>query len=101
MKLILAGLLLSVPPLSLAQLQVQAPPAASAGAIVKFNDDSATLKDKDGKEFVVPMTPGWTVSIARTVDSTAIKSGDFVATANAVVDDRTGKSTELRILEPG
>jgi hypothetical protein len=31
----------------------------------------------------------------------AIKAGDFIASINTNVDANTGKSTELRILEPG
>jgi hypothetical protein len=80
---------------------VQAPPTGFSGALVKFSEDQATLKDKDGKEVVVAMTTGWTVSRARVADAGAIKPGDFVATANRVVNDTTGKSTELRVLEPG
>jgi hypothetical protein len=68
---------------------------------VSFNDDSATLKDKDGRTLVVQMTPGWTVAVNRVGDAAAIKPGNFVATANTVVDAGTGKSTELRVLEPG
>ena len=83
------------------QLQVQAPPTGFNGEIVKYADESVTLRDKDGKEVTVAMTRGWTVSRPVKKPSTAIKKGDFVATANKVVDDRTGESTELRIMEPG
>jgi hypothetical protein len=47
------------------------------------------------------MTPGWTVSVARTTTAESIRQGDFVATTNAPIDAGSGKSTELRILEPG
>lgn len=94
-------LLLTVRIAALAQLQTQAPPVGYSGAVVRFSEEGATLKDKGGKEIVVAMTRGWTVSVARTRDSGAIKPGDFVATANTVVDANTGRSTELRILEPG
>lgn len=83
------------------QLQVQTAPTGFAGALVTYTDDSVTLTDKVGKQVVVPMTPGWTVSKPRSLASTAVKPGDFVATANKVVDDHTGQSTELRIMEPG
>jgi hypothetical protein len=68
---------------------------------MSFNDDSVTLKDKDGKTVVVQMTPGWTVSISRVGDAATIQPGNFVATANSPVDANSGKSTELRVLEPG
>jgi hypothetical protein len=100
-RMTLSALLVSLPIGAFAQLQVQAPPTGSSGAIVKFTEDQATLKDKEGKEIVVAMTKGWTVSKARVADFAAIKPGDFVATANRVVNESTGKSTELRVLEPG
>lgn len=83
------------------QLRVQAPPTGFSGALVAYSEDSVTLTDRDGKEVVVAMTPGWTASKPRSLPSAAIKPGDFVATANKVVDDHTGQSTELRIMEPG
>jgi hypothetical protein len=71
------------------------------GRIGAYTDDSVTLKDKEGREVVVAMTPGWTVSKPRSLPSTAVKPGDFVATANKVVDEHTGQAVELRIMEPG
>jgi hypothetical protein len=47
------------------------------------------------------MTSGWTVSVNRTADASAIKPGAFVATTNTPLDDKSGRSTELRVLEPG
>ncbi|MCS0631158.1 hypothetical protein NX786_17635 [Telluria mixta] len=82
-------------------LQVQAPPTGFSGELVSYTDDSVTLTDKDGRQVVVAMTPGWSVSRPRSLPATALKPGDFVATANKVVDERTGQSTELRIMEPG
>jgi hypothetical protein len=99
--LVLSIAALAIPADAMAQLQKQAPPTGFSGEIVKYADESVTLKDKDGKEVVVAMTRGWTVSKPRALESSAIKKGDFVATANKVVDDHTGKSTELRIMEPG
>ena len=93
--------LVTITTVAMAQLQTRAPPTGFSGELVKYSDDSVTLKDKDGKEVVVAMTRGWTVSKPRELKSTEIKQGDFVATANKVVDDHTGQSTELRIMEPG
>jgi hypothetical protein len=91
--------LLAIPALGLAQ--VPGPPHGFSGSVVSVVGDAVTLKDKDGKTFVVQMTPGWTVSVVRKVDAAAIKAGNFVATQNVPVDAGTGKSTEVRILEPG
>jgi hypothetical protein len=90
-----------VPVAAMAQLKAQAPPVGFSGTLVSFADDSVTLNDKDGKQVVVAMTRGWTVSRPRGVESSSIKQGDFIASANKPVDERTGRSTELRIMEPG
>jgi hypothetical protein len=82
-------------------MKVQAPPVGYAGALLAYTDDNVTLKDKEGRELVVAMTPGWTVSRPRSLPATAVKPGDFVATANKVVDEHTGQAVELRIMEPG
>jgi hypothetical protein len=82
-------------------MKMQAPPVGYTGALVAYTDDSVTLKDKEGRDVVVAMTPGWTVSRPRSLPATAVKPGDFVATANKVVDEHTGQAVELRIMEPG
>jgi hypothetical protein len=95
-------LALTLPAGAFAQaLQVQAPPVGFSGALLKYSNDSVTLKDKDGKEVALAMTPGWTVSRPRTVPAVTIKAGDFIASANRPVNDHTGTSTEVRIMEPG
>jgi hypothetical protein len=76
-------------------------PRGFSGTLVTVSGDAVTLSDKDGKPFVVQMTPGWTVSVNRKVNTDAIKAGNFIASQNVPVDGGTGKSTEVRILEPG
>lgn len=82
-------------------VQAQTPPKAFSGTVVSIADDKVTLQDKDGKNFTVQMTPGWTVSVNRKVDTDAIKPGSFIASQNVRVSANTGRSTEVRILEPG
>ena len=72
-----------------------------AGPLVSYTEESATLTVQDGQEVVVTMTHGWTVSKPHQMTIATIKKGDFVATGNQPIDDHTGKSTELRIFEPG
>lgn len=91
--------LLSLSALTFAQAVT--PPRGFSGTIVSVNGDTVTLQDKDGKNFIIEMTPGWTVSVNRKSTAADIKPGDFVATQNVPVDDNTGKSTEVRVLEPG
>ncbi len=76
-------------------------PKPFSGSLVSVVGDKVTLADKDGKTFVVLMTPGWTVSVLREVDVRVIKPGDFIATTNVPVNASTGRATEVRILEPG
>jgi hypothetical protein len=87
---------------SLAQVQ-NAPPAPVkyTGLVMSVGNDSISLKDKDGKVIAVAMTPGWTVVTPRTLDSGALKVGDFVASTNVNIDASSGRSTEVRVLEPG
>lgn len=91
--------LLMLPALAFAQAVT--PPHPFNGTIVSVDGDTVTLQGKDGNNFTVQMTPGWTVSVVRKADLDAIKRGDFVATANVPVSPSTGRSIELRILEPG
>lgn len=86
---------------ALCPAQAPAPPTRFAGTIVSVSGDTVTLADKGGKPFIVSMTPGWTVSSNRTGQLEDLKPGEFIASANAPVDASTGKSTEVRILEPG
>ena len=96
----LSATVLALSAVALAQQGPQAPPAGFSGALVEYSDSSVTLKDKDDKVITIEMKPGWFVSSARQVTSDAIKPGSFIATANINVDANTGKSTELRIMEP-
>jgi hypothetical protein len=85
----------------LAYAQAVTPPRPFNGTIISVDGDNVSLQDKDGKPFIVQMTPGWTVSVVRKVDADAVKPGSFVATTNVPVSANAGRSTELRILEPG
>jgi hypothetical protein len=72
-----------------------------AGVVTAVAADSVTVKGDDGKVTVLPLVKTWTVVKTRPVDIDAIKPGRFVATANTNLDDKSGKSIELRLMEPG
>lgn len=91
-----AALTLAAPATAMAQA-----PIGHTGAIVSTTADSVTLKDKDGKVMTVAMIPGWRMVAPRTVPTEALKVGDFIGSANEVVNPTTGRSTELRVYEPG
>jgi hypothetical protein len=86
---------------ALAFAQTVTPPHPFNGTIVSVDGDTVTLQAKDGQNFSVQMAPGWTVSTNRKVDTDAIKPGSFIASTNVPVSATTGRSTEVRILEPG
>lgn len=88
-------------PMAASGAKAPMPPKGFSGTIVSVAGDEVTLLGKDGNPFVVHMTAGWTVSVNKPVDASAIKVDDFVATTNVVVSEHVGKAMELRILEPG
>ncbi len=98
--LLLSAAFLAVSAAALAQQGAQAPPVGFSGALVEYSDSSVTLRDKDGKIVTVGMTPGWFVSSQKKISADTVQTGDFVATANTNIDASTGKSTELRVMEP-
>ena len=88
---------------ALAQPPAGAPPRAApvAGVVTAVSADSVTVKADDGKIIVLPLVRTWTVVTTRPVDIENIKPGSFVATANTDIDEKNGKSIELRLFEPG
>ena len=98
---ILSAAVLAAPAAALAQ--APAPPAfvRVQGVVTAASADSVTLKSDDGKITVLPLVSTWTVVGTKPVDPDTIKPGSFVATANTNIDAGTGKSTELRVFEPG
>jgi hypothetical protein len=97
-----AASVLATAPLAFAQAPA-GPPAFTryAGTVTVVAADHLTVRDKDGKTIDVPLATTWTAFVARPVDIDSIKPGSFVATTNTNIDADTGKSTELRLFEPG
>lgn len=54
------------------------------GELMFYTADSVTLKDKDGKTIVIPMTRDWFVPTARNLDVNTVKPRAFVVTAQVV-----------------
>jgi hypothetical protein len=94
-----ATLALGAPAAVLAQAIIE--PVGYTGAIVSTTAESVTLKDKDGKIIAVALMRGWKLVQPRVVPSDALKVGDFVGSANEIVNENTGRSTEIRVYEPG
>lgn len=84
-----------------ANAQAPAPPVRVNGVVTAISADSVTVKGADGKSTVLPLVRTWTAVVTKPVDIENIKPGSFVATANQNIDEKSGKSIELRIFEPG
>jgi hypothetical protein len=80
--------------------QVPESPVSITGTLVATSEQSVVINAKDGPA-TVAMTPHWTVGVARSVSAADIKPGNFIATTNTNLDATTGRSTEVRIFEPG
>jgi len=98
---LIAAALLALPAAALAQAPAPSGFVRLQGVVTAASDDSITVKGADGKETVMPLVKTWTVVGTKPVDPDTIKPGSFVATANTNIDAGTGKSTELRVFEPG
>ena len=105
---ILAALALAAPAAVLAQAPAPAAgqrvvpesPRGVSGAYIASTETQVGLKVANG-ETNVALNRGWTVSVQRDTTADAIKPGDFIASTQTDVDANSGKSTELRIFEPG
>ncbi len=84
-----------------AYAQAPAPPVRVNGVVTAISADSVTVKEAGGKTTVLPLLRTWTAVVTKPVDIENIKPGSFVATANQNIDEKSGKSIELRIFEPG
>jgi hypothetical protein len=79
----------------------QAPPQGMGGTVISTSDAAVVLRQKDGTEATVAMTPGWTVSRPRKGTVSDVKLGDFIASANKDAGAERGVANEVRVMEPG
>lgn len=100
---LLVALGLLAPGLALAQGAPAAPPAFTrvAGVVTALDNGGLTVKAADGTETKLGVGADLSLVTTRVVDADTIQPGTFVATANENQADGTGKSTELRVFEPG
>ena len=105
--LALAAALCATP--ALAQSQTAAPAAQATqptrvrvtGTVTAVNATQMTVRAADGTSTTMGFAPGWLLVIGHPIAASDIHVGDFVATANSNVDDRSGRSVELRVFPPG
>ncbi|MFZ2029770.1 MAG: hypothetical protein WAU68_05650 [Vitreimonas sp.] len=102
----LAAAALATP--ALAQTQTAPAQAAAtaswtrvAGTVTAVSATQLTVQAADGTASTVGFAPGWLLVIGHPIAASDIHVGDFVATANANIDDTSGRSVELRVFPPG
>jgi hypothetical protein len=106
--LALAAALCAAP--ALAQSQTTAPAAQAqaaptrirvTGTVTAVSATQLTVRAADGTSTTMGFAPGWLLVVGHPIAASDIHVGDFVATANANVDDTSGRSVELRVFPPG
>ncbi|MBC2666278.1 hypothetical protein H7F51_12185 [Novosphingobium flavum] len=106
MRYLIAALLVSAAAPAMAQPAAparvaQEPPRGIGGTVVSAGDAAVVLRQKDGTEQTVAMTPGWTVSRPRKGGIGDVHIGDFVASASKDAGAGRGVANEVRVMEPG
>ena len=71
------------------------------GTVTAVSTTQLTVRAGDGTSTTVGFAPGWNLVVGHPISASDIHVGDFVATANANVDDNSGRSVELRVFPPG
>lgn len=68
-----------------------------SGEIVAMTATELTVRGADGKTTAIPFPATAPLYVARPIPASAIKPGDFVATTNLNLDDKSGRAVELRV----
>lgn len=71
------------------------------GTLTAIDASGIRIKDANGQETAMALSPALTVVASRPVAKESIKAGDFVASANLSQSDGVGKAIEMRLFEPG
>ncbi|MBI3439184.1 MAG: hypothetical protein HY054_11160 [Proteobacteria bacterium] len=71
------------------------------GTVTAVSATQLTVRAANGTSTTVGFSPGWQLVVGHPISASDIHVGDFVATANANVDDHSGRSVELRVFPPG
>lgn len=97
---------------ALAQTQTATTQAAAAanpvsswvrvsGTVTALSGTQLSVRAADGTSTRLGFAPDWQLVVGHPISASDIHVGDFVATANANVDDDSGRSFELRVFPPG
>jgi hypothetical protein len=67
------------------------------GELVSFSATDVVVRAADGKITTFLLTPNSLFFVSAPMLASAIKPGDFIATTNINIDERSGRATELRV----
>lgn len=67
------------------------------GEIVSLTASELTVRGADGKTSTIPLPEPGRIYVSRVIPASAIRPGDFVATTNLNLDDKSGRAVELRV----
>jgi hypothetical protein len=88
-------------PVSLLAQPASGPPQQLRGVVQTLVNDTLTVKTDAGAAETVTLTQGWTVSVLKPVDVSAIQPGSFIGTAEMPQKSNTGRSLEVHVFPPG
>jgi hypothetical protein len=71
------------------------------GEVIAVSAASLSIREADGRIVQVVIEPNANIITSRTIAANDIHPGDFVAAANANIDDRSGRSASLNVFPPG
>jgi hypothetical protein len=106
MRTLMRTLLAAVVLLTPLSLPAQAPPPPGPpeqlrGVVQALQGDTLTVRNDAGGTDTIMLAQGWTVSMLKPVDVSAIKPGSFIGTAEMPQKGNTGRSLEVHVFPPG
>ena len=71
------------------------------GEVTAVSANSISVRNAEGAVQTIPLAPDWILVVARVIQASEIRAGDFVATANQITGENSGRSVELRVFPAG
>ena len=79
----------------------QVPTDHIRGKVKSLTGSSLVVQGKNGKVYAVSLSTGWTVTVVKPVEMSAIAPGSFIGTTNINRPDGSGRSLEVHVFPPG
>jgi hypothetical protein len=97
-KLLLAGALIALLALpAAAQNTPQGTPTRIRGTVEKLDDQSLTVKSRDGQDLTIALAPNFAVSYLVKKSLADVKAGDYIASTSTKGTDGKNHAVEVRI----